>query len=150
MLHKGEPIPSVTLEDQDGKIVSLSDFKGSPLIVYFYPKDNTKVCTAQACGFRDNYEQFLEVGAEVIGISRDSVASHRKVTNQRKLPFILLSDPKKKAHKAFRVPSAMFGLFPGRVTFVIDKNGRVAHTFRADFTADSHIKEALKVLKELN
>lgn len=150
MLHKGEPIPDLQLEDQDGKMVSLSDFKGRPLVIYFYPKDNTKVCTAQACGFRDHYEEFQEAGAEVIGISRDSSESHRKTTNQRRLPFILLSDPRREALKAFRVPSALFGLLPGRVTFVVDKNGRVAHTFRADFSADKHIKEALKVLKELD
>ncbi|WP_420578510.1 peroxiredoxin [Ekhidna sp.] len=150
MLHKGEPIPYLRLEDQDGKMVSFSDLVGKPLVIYFYPKDNTKVCTAQACGFRDHYEQFQEAGAEVIGISGDSVESHKKVTNHRKLPFLLLSDPKKEALKAFKVPSALFGLLPGRVTFVIDKVGKVAHTFRADFNADKHIKEALKVLKSLD
>ncbi|WP_420318789.1 peroxiredoxin [Ekhidna sp.] len=149
MLHKGDPIPDIKLQDQDGKVVSLNHLKGTPLVIYFYPKDNTKVCTAQACGFRDNYEQFQGAGAEVIGISRDSSGSHKKVQNKRKLPFMLLSDPKKKALKAFGVPSSLFGLIPGRVTFVIDKDGKIAHTFRADFNADSHIKEALKVLKEL-
>lgn len=149
MLQKGETIPDITLSDQDGNQVSLEDFRGKPLVVYFYPKDNTQVCTAQACGFRDHYEDFQAAGAEVIGISRDSVDSHRKVANKRKLPFILLSDTQKKALKGFKVPSAMFGLVPGRVTFVIDKEGRVAHTFRADFKADQHIKEALKVLKTL-
>lgn len=150
MLRKGESIPHLRLEDQDGKMVSFSDLIGKPLVIYFYPKDNTKVCTAQACGFRDHYEQFQEAGAEVIGISGDSVESHKKVTNHRKLPFLLLSDPKKEALKAFKVPSALFGLIPGRVTFVINKDGKVAHTFRADFNADKHIKEALKVLKSLD
>lgn len=148
MLHKGEPIPDITLLDQDGRSVSLASFKGRPIVVYFYPKNNTKVCSAQACGFRDQYEEFQEAGAEVIGISRDSIESHRKVANGKKLPFILLSDPNKKAIKAFRVPSMLFGLIPGRVTFVIDKFGRVAHTFRADLNADKHIKEALKVIKQ--
>ncbi|WP_424961085.1 peroxiredoxin [Ekhidna sp.] len=150
MLHKGDQIPYLRLEDQDGKMVSLSDLVGNPMVIYFYPKDNTSVCTAQACGFRDHYEQFQEAGAEVIGISRDSAESHKNVTNKRNLPFLLLSDPRKQAHKAFKVPSSLFGMLPGRVTFVIDKEGKVAHTFRADFNADKHIKEALKVLKELD
>ena len=149
MLHKGDQIPFLRLEDQDGKMVSFSDLVGKPLVIYFYPKDNTKVCTAQACEFRDHYAQFQEAGAEVIGISRDSADSHKKVTNKRKLPYLLLSDPKKEAYNAFKVPTALFGLLPGRVTFVIDKEGKVAHTFRADFNADTHIREALKALKEL-
>ena len=149
MLTKGDTIPDLTLKDQDGRNVSLHDFKGKPLVIYFYPKNNTKVCTAQACGFRDQYEAFQEVGAEVIGISRDSVESHRKVANNRNLPFILLSDPKKEALNGFKVPSALFGLVPGRVTFVIDKNCQVAHTFRADFNAEEHISQALNVLNQL-
>ena len=150
MLKKGDQLPSLTLEDQDGKKVSLDDFKGErPLVIYFYPKDNTSVCTAQACGFRDNYEAFQEAGAEVIGISKDSVESHKNVANKRKLPFILLSDSKRKALKAFGVPSMLFGLVPGRVTFVADKHGKIVHTFRSDFKADQHIDNALKMLKKL-
>ena len=149
MLNKGEKIPAISLADQNGKETALSDFTGQPLVIYFYPKDNTTVCTAQACGFRDNYEDFQKVGAEVIGISGDSTLSHKKVADKRRLPFILLSDPKKKALKAFGVPSGLFGLLPGRVTFIFDKEGKVVHTFRADFQANSHIKEALKVLRRL-
>ncbi|WP_462249963.1 peroxiredoxin [Ekhidna sp.] len=149
MLSIGDKIPDITLQNQNGDNVALSSFKGAALVVYFYPKDNTKVCTAQACGFRDNYEEFKNAGAEVIGISRDSSSSHKKVSDKRKLPFILLSDPKKIALNAFKVPSALFGLIPGRVTFVIDKNGVVVHTFRADFNADKHIKSALNVLSKI-
>jgi peroxiredoxin Q/BCP len=149
MLAKGDDIPDINLIDQDNKMVSLTELKGRPLVIYFYPKDNTRVCTAQACGFRDHYEQFQEAGAEVIGISQDSSESHKKVANNRKLPFILLSDPKKEALKAFKIPSALFGLIPARVTFIIDKSGIVVHTFRADFNAEKHIKEALKVIKSL-
>ena len=150
MLNKGESIPDICLEDQDEKMVSLSAMIGRPLVIYFYPKDNTKVCTAQACGFRDHYEQFQQAGAEVIGISRDSAESHKHVANKRNLPFLLLSDPRREAHKAFKVPSSLFGLLPGRVTFVIDKEGKVVHTFRADFSAEKHIKEALKVVRNLS
>ncbi|NQZ77444.1 MAG: peroxiredoxin [Ekhidna sp.] len=148
MLSKGDQLPEITLEDPNGEPVALSSFKGKPLVVYFYPKDNTSVCMAQACGFRDNYEDFQAVGAEVVGISSDSASSHKKVTSKKKLPFLLLTDQKKKAIKAFGVPSTLFGLVSGRVTFVFDSEGKVIHTFRADFSADSHIKQALKALKK--
>lgn len=149
MLVKGEKIPDISLANQSGEDTALSDFIGGPLVIYFYPKDNTRVCTAQACGFRDNYEDFQKLGAEVIGISSDSPNSHKKVSDKRRLPFILLSDPRKEALKAFGVPSSLFGLLPGRVTFIVDKEGIVVHTFRADFNANIHIKEALKVLQSL-
>ncbi|WP_436516190.1 peroxiredoxin [Ekhidna sp. To15] len=149
MLNKGELIPDISLKDKEGKMISLSDYIGSPLVVYFYPKDNTSVCTAQACGFRDHYEDFQQAGAEVIGISSDSTKSHKAVSEKRKLPFMLLSDQKKLALKAFKVPSSLFGLLPGRVTFIFDKTGKLVHSFRADFKADVHIKEALKVLKKI-
>ncbi|MEO9870523.1 peroxiredoxin [Ekhidna sp.] len=150
MLNKGDKIPEISLENQHGELISLSDFTGKkPLVVYFYPKDNTSVCTAQACGFRDHYEEFQEVGAEVIGISRDSTSSHKRVSTKRKLPFILLSDTRKKALKAFKIPSTLFGLVPGRVTFIIDRHGIIVHSFRADFNANQHIKESLRILKSL-
>ena len=147
MLSKGDKIPSISLKNKDGELVSLTDYIGNPLVVYFYPKDNTTVCTAQACGFRDSYEDFQQVGAEVVGISNDSPKSHQAVTEKRRLPFTLLSDQGKKALKAFGVPSGLFGLLPGRVTFVFNKDGKLIHSFRADFKAEAHIKEALKALK---
>ncbi|MEP1032600.1 peroxiredoxin [Ekhidna sp.] len=147
MLSKGESLPDLALEAKDGNMVSLSNYIGSPLVVYFYPKDNTHVCTAQACGFRDHYEDFQLCGAEVIGISSDSAKSHKAVSEKRKLPFVLLSDQNKAALKAFRVPSSLFGLLPGRVTFIFDKTGKLIHSFRADFKADMHVQEALAILK---
>lgn len=149
MLSKGDSIPEVQLTSHEGNLISIRDFIGKPLVIYFYPKDNTSVCTAQACGFRDNYEVFQEMGAEVIGISRDSPESHKKVVNKRNLPFILLSDPNKKAHRAFGVPSSFLGLVPGRVTFVADQDGKIIHTFRSDLSASQHIKESLKALKNI-
>ena len=147
MLSKGDKLPEISLKNKDGELVSLADYVGNPLVVYFYPKDNTTVCTAQACGFRDSYEDFQQVGAEVVGISNDSPKSHQTVMEKRKLPFTLLSDQGKKALKAFGVPSGLFGLLPGRVTFVFNKDGKLIHSFRADFKAEVHIKEALKALK---
>jgi peroxiredoxin Q/BCP len=151
MLKKGDQLPEVILKDEEGSDVSLHTFLGEkPIVVYFYPKDNTSVCTAQACAFRDQYEDFKALGAEVIGISKDSVESHRKVVKKRKLPFKLLSDPKGTALKAFGVPTGFLGLVPGRVTFVSDKEGKIQHTFRSDFSAQKHIDQALKVLRKLS
>lgn len=150
MLKIGDQIPDITLQDQDGQDVSITSFKGkNPLVIYFYPKNNTPGCTAEACSFRDHYEAFKELGAEVIGISGDSVASHQKVKNRRKLPFILLSDSKRKAEKAFGVPRSVLGLLPGRVTFVANKAGEIIHTFNSASNATRHIPEALKALKKL-
>ena len=148
MIEIGDPIPSVSLPDQFGNEIALSSFDG-PLVIYFYPKDNTKVCTAQACGFRDRYEDFKAYGAEVIGISKDSVKSHEKVAKNRQLPFILLSDSSGEAHRKFGIPSLLFGMVPARITFVVDQAGKVVHTFRADFNAEQHIKESIRILESL-
>ena len=119
-----------------------------PLVIYFYPKDNTPGCTAQACSFRDQYEDFKDLGAEVIGISSDSVSSHQQFTRQFKLPFILLSDSDKKIRKLFGVPTGMVGLIPGRVTYVTDKNGVVQMIFDS-MLATKHIPKALEAIKKL-
>lgn len=149
MLKKGDFLPDISLFDQNGESVSLSSFKNKkPLVIYFYPKDNTKVCTAQACSFRDSYEDFKELGAEVIGISHDSVKSHQKVAKNRSLPFILLSDPIRKAMKAFGVSSRLFGLLTQRVTFVSNMKGEIIHTFHSEFNAQKHIDESLKILRK--
>lgn len=147
MLKKGNKIPEITLKDQNGRDVSLQNFKGRPLVVYFYPKDETPGCTAEACSFRDHYEEFKAAGAEVIGISRDSVASHQSFAQKRKLPFILLSDEKGQALKAFDIKTGLFGLF-GRVTFIIDKEGMVTHSFESNLNIQKHIKESLKYIKK--
>ena len=110
MLQKGDKLPDIVLKDADGKDVRLTDFIGKPLVVFFYPKDNTRVCTAQACGFRDHFDEYLAYDANIIGISKDSPESHGKVMTKRKLPFPLLSDPKGRAVKAFGVSSYLFTL----------------------------------------
>lgn len=149
MLKTGDQLPNISLPDQSGEIVSLSDFIGKKhLVVYFYPKNNTRVCSAQACSFRDSYEVFTDLGAEVIGISHDSVDSHAKVTNNRSLPFILLSDPKRKAMKAFGVAIRFFGLLTQRITFVINKEGKIIHTFHAELSAQKHIDQSIEILKK--
>jgi len=141
----GDSAPDFTLTTQTGTPASLREFLGKTAIVlYFYPKDNTAVCTAEACAFRDSYELFKSAGAEVIGISSDSVESHRQFAAAHQLPFILLSDTDGMVRKRYGVPTA-FGL-PGRVTYVIDKQGIVRHIFFSQFTSEKHVTQALSTL----
>ncbi|WP_339921172.1 peroxiredoxin [uncultured Flavobacterium sp.] len=148
-LKIGDSIPSFKAKDTNGDDFDSQNLVGhKPLVIYFYPKDNTPGCTTQACSFRDQYEDFKDLGAEVIGISSDSVESHQKFSKQYKLPFILLSDPDKKIRKLFGVPSGMFGLLPGRVTYVTDKKGKIIMIFDS-MMASKHIPKALEAVKKL-
>lgn len=140
--------PDFTLKDSEGNAVSLKDYLGKPIVLYFYPKDNTPGCTKEACMFRDSYEEFQEAGAEVIGISNDSEKSHTGFKEKHSLPFILLSDPKGKVRKSYGVKST-WGIIPGRETFVIDKEGNIVHRFNSLTDINTHIEEALKVIKEM-
>lgn len=150
-IKKGSKIPSFTLPDQRGKEVSIDDYVGkSNLVIYFYPKDDTPGCTAEACSFRDQFTVFEDAGAQVFGISSDSVDSHRRFAEKHNLPFTLLSDSEKKVRKAFEVPTDMLGLIPGRVTYIVDKTGVVRHVFNSQFNASKHVEEALKVLEQLD
>jgi thioredoxin-dependent peroxiredoxin len=146
----GDRAPDFTLPTQKtGESFHLHDLVGkSAIVLYFYPKDDTPGCTAEACSFRDSYEAFQEAGAEVIGVSSDSEASHQRFANKYKLPFILLSDLGGTVRKFYGVPST-FGLLPGRVTYIIDKQGIVRHIFSSQFAPQKHIDEALRVLQEI-
>jgi peroxiredoxin Q/BCP len=146
-LKIGDKVPSFVAVDANGTSFDSKDIIGKkPVVIYFYPKDNTPGCTMQACGFRDYYEDFIDLGAEVIGISSDTVNSHKKFTNQYKLPFTLLSDSDKKLRKLFGVPDKLFGLLPGRVTYIINKAGIITMIFDS-VMATKHISIALKSLK---
>jgi thioredoxin-dependent peroxiredoxin len=146
----GDRAPDFTLTSLTGEPVSLESFLGKKnIVLYFYPMDNTPGCTAEACSFRDSYEVFQEAGAEVIGVSSDSEKSHQQFAKQYRLPFILLSDLGGVVRKSYGVP-ATFGLLPGRVTYIIDKQGIVRHIFSSQFAPQMHVTEALKVLKELH
>ena len=130
MLEIGQKAPQFTLFDKDGKEVSLSDFLGKKVVLYFYPKDNTPGCTRQACAFAESYEGFRTKGVEVIGISKDSVASHVKFAEKYSLPFVLLSDPELAAIKAYDVwqEKKMCGkvsMGVVRTTFIIDEKGNI-------------------------
>ena len=128
MLEKGTKAPDFTLNDKDGKEVSLSDFRGKKVVLYFYPKDNTPGCTRQACAFAGFYKEFEKRGIEVIGVSKDSVASHVKFAEKHGLPFILLSDTELTAIKAYDVwqEKKLYGkvsMGVVRTTYIIDENG---------------------------
>jgi thioredoxin-dependent peroxiredoxin len=148
-LGPGDPAPDFTLNDQDGKPVRLADFHGHKnVVVYFYPKDDTPGCTKESCSFRDHFAAFTDVGAEVIGISSDSEESHRKFKDKYKLPFTLLADRGGKVRAAFKVPRSA-GILPGRVTYVIDKEGVIRHAFSSQLDVTRHVDEAQEVLRRL-
>ncbi len=145
----GDLTPDFALLNQSGTPVSLGDFLGKQhIVLYFYPKDNTSLCTEEACAFRDSYEVFKGAGAEVIGVSSDSVESHRQFAKEHQLPFILLSDVDGVIRKRYSVPTA-FGL-PGRVTYIIDRQGIVRRIFFSQFTSKKHVDEALQVLQKIH
>ena len=145
----GDIAPDFTLPSQMGDNVMLSEYFGKKnIVLYFYPKDETRGCTREACEFRDQYDVFTELGAEVIGVSAQSVESHKSFATHHGLPFILLSDEKNEVRKLYGAASTM-GIIPGRVTYIIDKKGMVRHVFSSQFQPTKHIEEALKVLKEL-
>ena len=146
----GEPAPDFTLQDQDGQFRSLSDFEHkNHVVLFFYPKDFSPGCTIQVCSFRDSYEDFTDQGAVVIGVSSDSIASHKQFLEQHQLPFTLLSDPKGKVRALYGATKG-FGLLPGRYTFLIDTNRVIRHIFTSEITMQKHIDETLRVLKEIS
>ena len=148
-LQLGDKIPDFSAKDNNGNDFDSASIVGKkPVVFYFYPKDNTPGCTAQACSFRDQYEDFKDLGAEVVGISSDSIASHEKFAQQYKLPFILLSDNDKKIRNLFGVKPDLFGLIPGRVTYVVDKNGIIQFIFDS-MNATNHIPKALETIKKM-
>ena len=145
----GDPAPDFTLPDQSGAQVSLGDWLGKKdIILYFYPKDNTSICTDEACAFRDNYEIFTNAGAIIIGVSSDSVKSHEQFASKYNIPFSLLSDTGGAIRKRYGVPTS-FGL-PGRVTYIIDRQGLVRHIFFSQFTSKKHIDQALAALQAIH
>ncbi len=146
----GDRAPDFTLPTQKtGESFHLQDVIGKSIIVlYFYPKSNTAGCTAEACSFRDNYEVFKQAGAEVVGVSSDSEETQEQFASKYQLPFILLSDKHGTLRKLYGVPTTL-GLLPGRVTYVIDKEGIVRHVFSDQLNATKHINEALKIVQEI-
>ncbi len=148
-LRVGEPAPDFSLPSSTGEMVKLSDFRSkSAVVLFFYPKDNSPACTMEACSFRDSHEAFREAGAAVIGISADSEKSHRGFAERFRLPYLLLADRDGAVRARYGVPKT-FGLFPGRVSYLIDREGIVRHIFSSQFQPWRHVAEALEVLKTL-
>ena len=146
VLKEGDGIPDFTAKDAAGNLFDSRSVIGQKAaIIYFYPKDDTPQCTAQACGFRDNYFEFLNLDIAVIGISSDDVASHREFSQKYNLPFILLSDTDQSVRKLFGVPSKFFGLLPGRVTYLVDKAGVIQMVFEST----SGMKHVRKMLEKM-
>lgn len=145
----GDKAPDFTLSSGTGEEVSLHDRIGEKAVVlYFYPKDETSGCTAEACAFRDSYEAFTDLGADVIGVSSDSAEKHASFASNHKLPFTLLSDKGGKVRKLYGVPTTL-GVLPGRVTYVIDREGTVRHTFNSMMNFGAHVTEALEAVRKL-
>jgi peroxiredoxin Q/BCP len=144
-VSEGTHAPDFTLQDQDGAELTLSSMRGGWVVVYFYPKDDTPGCTAESCSFRDSHEAFTDAGAKVIGISSDSVESHRAFADKHRLPFTLLADTGGAVRKEWGVGRTL-GVIPGRVTYVIDPDGVVRRRFSSQFSPKKHIDEALAVI----
>lgn len=149
-MELGSEIPKFELKDQHGQLFSIDSVLGKKtLVIFFYPKDDSPGCTKEACAFRDQFAVFEEADALVIGISGQSVESHLNFAKKHRLNYTLLSDPGNKVRKMFGVPTNLFGLLPGRVTYVINKQGRVEFMFNSQIQAEKHVDEALKILHEL-
>ena len=147
-LQIGDPAPDFTLPNQDGEPVKLSSFLGQRVVLYFYPKDDTPGCTAEACGFRDSSAAFQELGAEVWGISGDDAISHRRFATRHGLNFPLLVDRNNSLRRSLGVPKAL-GLVPGRVTYVVDGEGVIRHVFSNLLDGPAHVREAERVISSL-
>ena len=148
-MNPGEPAPNATLHLHTGETFALSDlYRNRVVVLFFYPKDGTAICTKEACAFRDSYEQFVEAGATVVGVSSDSAESHRQFAGEHRLPFLLASDADGSLRRAFGVPKTL-GLLPGRVTYVIDRQGVVRSVFSAQFAAEKHVQAALDAIRDL-
>jgi len=146
----GSSIPTFSLPDQNGNLFDINSVIGKKnLVIYFYPKDDSPGCTKEACSFRDQFEAFNEADAVIIGISGQSVESHKEFAQRHNLSFTLLSDEGNKIRKRFGVPTNFLGLLPGRVTYVADKQGKVVYVFNSQTQAAKHVDEALRILKKI-
>jgi len=146
----GSTVPKFELQDQNGELFHLDSVLGKKnLVIFFYPKDDSPGCTKEACAFRDQFEVFERADALIIGINAQSVESHLKFAQKYNLNYTLLSDEGNKVRKLFGVPSNLFGLIPGRVTYLINKEGNVIYLFNSQIQAEKHVDEALRILQEL-
>lgn len=149
-IETGSKLPAFVLRDQNGNNFDINTVIGKKnLVIYFYPKDDSPGCTKEACYFRDQFEIFKQADALIIGISGQSVESHKKFADKYRLSYTLLSDEGNRVRKLFGVPANLFGVLPGRVTYIADKSGTVVHVFNSQGQATKHVDEALRILKGL-
>ncbi len=147
-LHPGDQLPHFILNDENHQPVDIASIKGKYLILYFYPKDDTPGCIKEACSFRDSFQDLVEAGALVYGVSSDKPDSHAQFKAKYRLPFSLLSDTSGELRKLLGVPFDLFGLLPGRVTYIFDPEGRLVKVFKSQLSPNQHVKEALKIIRK--
>lgn len=143
----GDKLPHFILNDETHQPVDISSITGRYLIIYFYPKDDTPGCVKEACSFRDSFQDLVDAGAVVYGVSSDKPDTHARFKDKYRLPFSLLSDTAGELRKLLGVPADLFGLLPGRVTYIFDPEGRLIQVFKSQLSPNQHVKEALKVIR---
>lgn len=147
-LRMGDKLPHFILNDEARQPIDISSLRGNFLVLYFYPKDNTSGCICEACSFRDWYSKLIELGAVVYGVSSDRPGSHAEFKAKYNLPFSLLSDTAGELRKLLGVPSSLLGIFPGRVTYIFNPEGRLIHVFKSLLSPSQHVKEAFRVIQK--
>ena len=147
-LQVGDKAPAFVLKDQNGTTRSSGELKNKVLVLFFYPKDDTPGCTAEACGFRDDHAVFQKLGAEIWGVSGDDDISHRRFAERYHLPYALLCDKDNTLRKAFGVPRTL-GLLPSRVTYIIDRQGIIRHIFNNLLDGPAHVREARQIVETI-
>lgn len=147
-LKPGDKLPHFILNDENHNPVDISSLTGKYLVIYFYPKDDTPGCTKEACSFRDSFGELVDAGAVVFGVSSDSPDSHAAFKKKYHLPFSLLADTNGELRKLLGVPTDLFGLLPGRVTYIFNPEGKLVYMFDSQFSPEKHVQEALKIIKE--
>lgn len=147
-LKIGDKIPEFSTVDYKGNPISNKTFLGKNVVIFFYPKDDSPVCTTEACSFRDTYSDFLDHNCEVVGISSDSNESHKNFAAKHNLQYSLISDRNNELRKKFEVPRSMIGIMPGRVTYLVDKTGTIRLIFNSQLNANKHIDQSLNFLKK--
>lgn len=145
-LNIGDLLPHFIMNNENHEPIDISSFTGSYLVLYFYPKDDTPGCIKEACSFRDSFQDLANAGAVVYGVSSDKPDSHAQFKQKYKLPFSLLSDTSGELRKLLGVPADLFGLLPGRVTYIFSPEGRLLQVFKSQLSPEKHVREALKVI----
>ncbi|MBC8006186.1 MAG: peroxiredoxin [Verrucomicrobia bacterium] len=147
-LRIGDKLPHFILNNENSQPVNISSIIGNYLVLYFYPKDDTPGCVKEACSFRDAFQDLTDAGAVVYGVSSDKPNSHAEFKKKYRLPYSLLSDTGGELRKLMGVPTDLFGLLPGRVTYIFDKEGKLIEVFKSQLSPEKHVQEALKIIRK--